>query len=290
MSQYLQLREQNISRNRAALAAIGLDECVGALAAATDKLKAPTKRAAPAATGPTMAPPRSKLPRTCRRKDGASGSFVGAATVTPLASQTPARDDPLPEFVRVAFAADADADAAELPASAARWHSKRHHQHLTVSPSGQSVATTGCAGYGVAIAASASGCHSWLVQAVHHGVGGFGVGLAYPHWKGPFKSIGSASTADAFGVYHSSGAFISQRREHASWGPPYAPGDSVGVQVDTTSGSVTFSVNNQEVGPAPGLVPVGLRKKVELAVQPFMGGVARLLHAPGSRRMQVEPT
>jgi hypothetical protein len=283
MSQYLQLRQANISRNRAALAAIGLDECLGELTAATDtaatgansrlKAKSATKRAAPAAD-PSTALPRSKLPRSCRADSTGPAVFTAA---TAGAASLPVKHDPLPDFVRAAF--DADATYISASSSSTRWHGKRHHQHLTVSQSGQSVATIGCAGYGVALAvtAAATGDRCWLVQSVHHGVGGFGVGLAYSSWRGPFKSLGSADAHDAFGVYHSSGTFISQRREHAAWGPPYAPGDTVGVRVDAHSGSVTFSVNNRDVGTAPGLVPVAFRKTVELAVQPYMGGVARLI-------------
>ena len=170
----------------------------------------------------------------------------------------------------------------------AKWDARKHHQHLTRSPDGSAVATTGVAGYGAALACSVSGCSRLAVRAVRFGVGGFGVGIVRKAGlKAPFKSLGRM--AGSVGVYLCDGTFVTPELGARSFGPPYAEGDLVEVLLRPSKAAgggaktkpkpgartdVVYFVNGQEVGvaaivdaPADGLL---------LAVQPYMGGVAQL--------------
>ena len=109
------------------------------------------------------------------------------------------------------------------------------------------------------------------------GVGGFGVGVVRAAMRPPYKSLGK--TSEAVGVYLAGGTLAMNGSER-EFGPPYEPGDRIGVVLRRTSGSgnagkrdLVFLRNGVEVGVgATGLDPVGL----VLAVQPYMGGVAQL--------------
>ena len=162
------------------------------------------------------------------------------------------------------------------------WDAKRYHQHLTPSPSGRSVATTGVAGYGAALAArrpKKGAQQRWEVRAVRFGVGGFGVGVERAAMKPPYKSLGKGGDALAF--FHSGGGLASAGRPERPFGPAFEPGDRIGLELRAVGGAkkkreAAFSLNGEEVGVAP-LDGVGASEELVLAVQPYMGGVATLL-------------
>jgi hypothetical protein len=177
------------------------------------------------------------------------------------------------------------------------------HQHLTPSPSCRSVATTGVAGYGAALAARRKNDSAdpprWELRAVRFGVGGFGVGVVRASMKAPYKSLGNG-TALAF--YHSSGRLeggAAGARPTSAEVPPIDPGATIGIEVrragvtSATSGGkakaggvtagqrpgareAAFSVNGVAVG-VVALGGAGPKEELNLAVQPYMGGVALLL-------------
>ena len=110
------------------------------------------------------------------------------------------------------------------------------------------VATTGVAGYGVALSSprplpgNGSSSLFWEVCAKAFGVGGFAVGVCDAAWKGPFKSLGRASgSAVLGGAYHSSGFLLTSAHptvdkklassSSSTFGPEFEPGDKIGVLV-----------------------------------------------------------
>ena len=173
-----------------------------------------------------------------------------------------------------------------------RWDRARMHQHLDLSESGRTVVTTGCAGYGAALArrdrggtaevrrrsgggaargedAAAPSVAVWEMEVLAEGVGGFAFGVTAAGTGKPFKSLGSRP--DAW-VLHSSGALLHNRAQ-TPLGPAaeYGAGDAVGVRV-ASSGALSFSLNGK-VLPSGVELPTG---KYLLCVQPYMGGAARL--------------
>ena len=172
-------------------------------------------------------------------------------------------------------------------ASEIGWDQKRHHQHLTVSTTGHSVATTGCAGYGAALAEQGTALHGrklnlryWEIEAVAFGVGGFAVGLARSSWSGPYKSLGNADAVNVIGVYHSNGSFISNRKV-SDYGPAYSEGDIIGVRLHE-NGNLVFFLNGKDLGPTIQTSVKAQQKKSDvfvLACQPYMGGIACIIRA-----------
>ena len=135
---YEELRAQNIRRNKEQLAALGLDVPITLPPASGKK-----RRITDPSEVPTL-PPRSKLPRACRDPHAAA-TAVAISDVPKAATNT--ADRGLPEYIQQAFARDE-----AVPATSTAWSRSNHHQHVTVAPSGRTIATTGCAGYGVALA------------------------------------------------------------------------------------------------------------------------------------------
>ena len=267
-----------------------------------------TATKAPRRTKPKpLPPPRTKRTRACTldtrprtkrtRMDTHEHQFT-----TPIDEEQSADvESGLPDWVLNAFAAEVGQSDTIV-----KWNSKRHHQHLTVSDSGRSVATTGCAGYGAALSESvvltSGGSLLWEVEAKSFGVGGFAVGVAQDQWKGPYKSLGrSASTAaDAFvlgGAYHSSGNLLTSQASTvnkkedsncALWAAPFGPGAKLSVQLEhlineakskqSSTLQVTFLLDGELAGSV--VVPGTIGNRFALAVQPYMGGVAQLLRVP----------
>ena len=152
-----------------------------------------------------------------------------------------------------------------------RWDARRCHQHLTISKQGTSVATTGVAGYGIALCMKPDDEQSWSVRVARLGVGGFAIGMIPRGAKAPYKSLGKRP--DAVGAYHSNGLWTSHGTERP-FGQPYATGDVIDVLLRPTGRGkgreLAFCKNGDEVGVIPG-IPTG---DLVLAVQPYMGGVA----------------
>ena len=265
-SAYEQERERNMKANEEHLKHLGLD--------AVSRVPA-VKRVK-----------RTKIVLQQQRKSPRvllSGECSGAPISTSLQRFTPWEE----EMFRQVEAA--------RPASFDVWDSRRTHQHLTISPTGCAVATTGVAGYGAALCAkrnhSSTLALSWEVRAVRFGVGGFGVGAVRSAMQRPYKSIGKS--ADAIGVYLSSGALAVHGVER-EFGPPYEEGDRIGVVIRPSGGGVdanargsnthsghtvgrkcelAFLLNGREVGVAATALD---GQAVTMAVQPYMGGVALL--------------
>jgi hypothetical protein len=211
LSDYERKRARTIAANEKVLESLGLQK----RPALAEGRSPPAKRhRATTATNPT------------RRS---SRQAPGAAVVSNKTAQTP----PLAWHLQVfadAEEASATGDAGDAHASCAIWDARRLHQHLERSASGRSVATTGVAGYGVALCAqraSADAC-SWEVRAIRFGVGGFSVGVVRAGMRPPYKSLGTA--VDAVGVYLSSGSLRSGGEER-TFGRAYQQGDNIGVML-----------------------------------------------------------
>ena len=261
-SAYEEKRVANIRKNAQVLELLGLNS------AAKDLAKTQTSKRKRKILDDNKAPdsPRAKLPRSCRR-DSIRDEPMFRIQADPFKYE-------LPDYVKAAF----EADNKLVTSPFHKWSSCRHHQHLSISLSGYSVATTGCAGYGVALAQFLSPkllkmC-VWKVECVKLGVGGSAIGLAKQSWKGPYKSLGTTENF-VLGAYHASGNFLSGRCEYP-YGPPYGPGDIIGITIGPNSGTVEFSLNGVSLGP----VPVKVSKKTDylLACQPYMGGIIRIIH------------
>mmetsp|Transcript_33675 Transcript_33675/g.79723 ORF Transcript_33675/g.79723 Transcript_33675/m.79723 type:complete len:280 (-) Transcript_33675:50-889(-) len=247
---------------------------------------------------PAIPPPRARsAARPANKEKRRPGPAEPARKSARLSSETPA----------LAPQAAGTAPPRKPPAAASRWEQRvfaecervdpaarapavfdgrKHHQHLTMSSSSRSVATTGVAGYGAALCAkplsipSAKGKPGEAigdakeVRAVRLGVGGFAVSVVRSAIKPPFKSLGRSP--EALGAYHSSGVLMSAKGERP-FGPEYGPGDRVGVLLRRKAGSLelVFTLNGEEVGVAA--TGIGGTEKLVPAVQPYMGGVALLL-------------
>ena len=165
--------------------------------------------------------------------------------------------------------------------SGGSWSARQHHQHVSLNKTSTVAATTGCAGYGAVLwkaGGKDEGARKWRVEVLHRGTGGFAVGLAKASWKGPFKSLGSSD--NSLGVYHSSGVFKRLGVDKESYAPEYSEGDVVGVEVKVKGkvSEVVFELNGERVGRGrPVNVPAKCAGDYVLAVQPYMGGAARLL-------------
>ena len=260
-SAYERERAQNILANQRKLLALG----IGAqLSVRSAKRLRPSR--ADDSTGKPSAPAR-KSPRSSR---------LAEAVVPP----------PAPLRVREWWEQCFETCESQVPSNSLTvWDTRRHHQHLTRSPTGRVIATTGVAGYGAALTARVHRTKaplSWEVKAVRFGVGGFGVGVARATMKPPFKSLGNHP--DVVGVFLASGSIVSGGIERP-FGPAYAPGDRIGVSLRREVAAegvlkqrheLVFLLNGEEVGVAAS----GLGgEELVLAVQPYMGGVAHLLGA-----------
>ncbi|GMI41075.1 hypothetical protein TeGR_g3740 [Tetraparma gracilis] len=147
---------------------------------------------------------------------------------------------------------------------------------MTKSKHSAAVATTGCAGYGVAVAEPAQSFQV-DVKAVHFGTGGFAVGVVKASWKGPFKSLRKNPNCP-FAI-HCDGTVAQKEKDWAECGlGGYEEGDVVGIFVG--GGKVKVSIDGQVVKQVS--VPKG--ERLALAVQPFMGGVARIVRADVIKR------
>jgi hypothetical protein len=267
-SSYELQRAANIAANKRALDALGLTE---------PQLGTKRSRAKPRVPAP---------PEPTRR------SSRGVAATARVDNQahvpSPAPRSELPPWQLAVFK---EAEAA-IPATSPTpcFDARRHHQHLERSASGRSIATTGVAGYGVALVAKPTAGASfgaWEVVAVRFGVGGFGVGVVRNSMRPPYKSIGKSP--DALGAYLANGSWAHAGVE-VPFGPAYAPGDRIGVTIRPAAWTATkakkvtkatkvareivFFLNGTEVG----AVAASSRgsEELQLAVQPYMGGVALL--------------
>lgn len=173
----------------------------------------------------------------------------------------------VPTYVVEALRSDS-----EKKSSPHRFNETQTHQHVTVSKGGSIVATSGCAGYGGSLVEYDEGVQSWTVRCVRRGTGGFAVGVVNRKWKGPFKSLGKNPNSP--GVYHSSGVLLVNKVER-EFGQVYDQGDTIGVSVEKGKGNrrVEWRLNGEVVGD----VEVDITTEFTLGVQPYMGGVAKLI-------------
>ena len=171
--------------------------------------------------------------------------------------------------------------------TATQWDRRRAHQHLTLSQCGRVVATTGCAGYGAALAkpptaAKQSTALRWDVEVLRLGTGGFAVGVARADTPSPFKSLGNSPAA---WVVHCDGRTMHNRATLFHPGSTFGVGDVISVCLapceEASEGSsavgdrwLCFEKNGVPVG--TGYV-LPAKTAFTLAVQPYMGGAARLL-------------
>ena len=193
-------------------------------------------------------PAREKLPRACNTsasKEAANSSSSACSLPLSLPSTR------IPDWALRAFAEECAVETT----CGCQWDKTHHHQHLTISPSKLMVATTGCAGYGVALSTPRKlekGAAFFEVHAKSFGCGGFSVGIARsPAWRGPYKSLGrvASSAPDAAalgGAYHSSGYLLTHAHPTADkilsasisrWGDTFQPGDRIGVLVQEKRGN-----------------------------------------------------
>ena len=262
LSAYELERAKNIEDNQKVLKKLGLDNCVL-------PPPPPTRTKKKRSTSSSLTEPSRKSTRLSIAGDGSSASVHAAAEKL---------SDITPWEHRVFMECEGrlgHADSTSGPNAV--WDALKHHQHLTRSASGKSIATTGVAGYGAALAKRIGpSCLRWAVRAVRLGVGGFAVGLVKRSMKAPYKSIGRSEHAIA--VYHSSGQLEGDGKEARSFGAEYGAGDVIEVVLRPAAKrahDVVFLLNGAEVGIAARGVP-GLPDGALLAVQPYMGGVALL--------------
>ncbi len=248
MSAYECERERNIAANQAVLRSLGLHE-------------------------PPLPPKsvRSQKKRSRAVRDEKPARRSSRVAATPGEQTKPIPVPRPPPWEREVFAECER--GSKPPGPAASWDARRCHQHLSISSSARSVATTGVAGYGVVVAARGT-VQRWRVLAVRFGVGGFGVGVVRAGWKGPYKSLGS--TAECVGgSYLSSGVLSCQGIERA-YGPAYDEGDVIEVVLRGRGKAreLIFCRNGSELGVAARGIGEG---PLLLACQPYMGGVACLV-------------
>ena len=269
-SSYELQRAANIAANKRALDALGLSE---------PQLGTKRSRAKPRVPAP---------PEPTRRSSRGVAATARVSSSTPAPRSSPAPRSELPPWQLAVFK-EAEAAIPATPPSPC-FDARRHHQHLERSASGRSIATTGVAGYGVALVAKPTAGASfgaWEVVAVRFGVGGFGVGVVRKSMRPPYKSIGKSP--DALGAYLANGSWAHAGVE-VPFGPAYAPGDRIGVTIRPAAWTATkakkvtkatkvareivFFLNGTEVG-AVAASSLG-SEELQLAVQPYMGGVALL--------------
>ena len=275
LSEYEQKRADKVAANQRRLEELGLGG--PSLLSACKSKRAASKRKLP--SKPSSAPSR-KSPR-------------GGAPAKP------AKPASLVDFSRwvVAFFNTLLEKTAGRPPAPSSGDARRCHQHLSISPDGRSVATTGLAGFGVALCRldgvgllvadaplaakkpKSSEGRRWSVRVARLGVGGFGVGVVKGGMKPPYKSIGKS--AAAVGAYHNSGRWTGQGAD-LDFGRPYGEGDVIDVVLRPGAGGkggreVAFCLNGEEVGcvGVPPHLTTGSQDLL-LAVQPYMGGVATL--------------
>lgn len=254
VSAYEKERERNIAANKKVLEALGLEKCVPSPPASK---KIAVKRERQQVVVPTR--------KSSRRLTSSEGS-VASATIPAVETLAD-----IPAWHLDVFKECEEAGGS----SSVMWDPAKHHQHLTRSKGGRSVATTGVAGYGAAIAKRTPNCRRWAIRAVRFGIGGFAIGLVRSGMRPPFKSIGRS--ADAIAVYHCSGQLEGGGKAPRAFGSGYDEGDLIEMALrPAAKGKAHDAVllrNGEEVGVAArGLAA----DTVLLAVQPYMGGVAML--------------
>jgi hypothetical protein len=266
------LRDERVSRNLARLKELGLDQFREEVTTSTSSSNNPKKKKKKRKSeAKPLAEPKRRSTRVI--PSDATKTKSDELHVAASASFTP-EPYSIPSYIRTELSHKAPSPATS---SAPFFDPKRTHQHLTLSADKRTVATTGCAGYGVTLASSAtsnSSTVSFKVNCLHCGTGGFGVGLSAKSWtKPPYKSVGKSKFSP--GVYHSSGCLHVDGRVVERWGPSYGDGDV--VSVTRTKDVVQFALNGANVGKSVRVAKGDTHDYSSLCVQPYMGGVARLL-------------
>jgi hypothetical protein len=298
-SAYELQRLANIEQNHAELKRLGLlaPSVTGTVAAwGVAEDAAPRRRRRAGGAGGPAPKKRQRaalLGRGSRRslRLGASeGQAVGAADNTPVRRPAPVYT---PEFAENSDAVWAQALFSRAAGSKSRssggpWERRRAHQHLTLSPCARVIATTGCAGYGAALAKSPTAAQQpkallWKVEVLRLGTGGFAVGVAHAKLPSPFKSLGNNPAA---WVVHCDGRTLHNRATLSDdeAGSSFDVGDTISILLAPASKGkggtrrLSFEKNGGAVGavcqlPAAAASGGGYT----LAVQPYMGGAALLL-------------
>ena len=316
LTPYEKQREDNIARNHAELARLGLLQAKGGLLPASKKRgkgrASPRGAAAPKKTRVPPAHRDTTPPRRSSRRATAGGRLLVATGTAPTLSSSHIWERPAEshtgEWARRLFS-DASSSATKRyhDGSLGRggWDRRRAHQHLTVSPCGKSVATTGCAGYGACFAVGekiATGnertTRRWDVKILRTGTGGFALGVARADFPKPFKSLGNHPYS---WVLHSRGRLLHNRQtlvEHVAddQGSSFGEGDILSVvvvlcpaQPHSSSSAVHwlhFLRNGKAFGFGAGeqqeqkggaiRIELPRGKQLVLAVQPYMGGAAAI--------------
>lgn len=250
-SDYEIYRESKIARNNARLSSLGL---LDVTTSRTTKNK--RKRTAQSTTTARKSPTR----RSARTK-----TTQASGTVEASFAHAPSLPAHLSSHLSTV-----------LPDPRPKTRFSQYHQHLQVSKDRHTVATTGCAGYGVCTISGSSvgkssgkssgmstrtSSGSFTITPLVFGTGGFAVGLVAAAWRGPYKSLRkNPATAVAwydtgqggsgFDGYHEGDVLV------LAWEKK-----TVRLEINGTV-ATTFAIEEGDY--------VG-------AVQPFMGGVARLL-------------
>lgn len=290
-SAYELQRLANIERNHAELKRLGLlspslASALGAVAVATPR----RRRSAGAAGGPKKKRQQVALggSRRSLRLGGSEGAAAAAQSAAPAPRPVPVYTPEVAEHGDAEWAEALFSRAAEnarrSSSSGGGWERRRAHQHLTLSPCARVIATTGCAGYGAALAKDPTAAQQpkalrWEVEVLSVGTGGFAVGVAQRGLPSPYKSLGNNPGA---WVVHSDGRTLHNRatlRDDEA-GSRFEDGDRVTILLAAaskgTGGSrrLSFERHGRAIGAACLLPAAG---GYTLAVQPYMGGAARLL-------------
>ena len=271
---YEEIRHQNIARNKEILKALGFHTEV--IKASSTPIHKPTKRKLKTHDNEPVKGTRSSKRL---KKDYSEIVF----------KETPQKDNEVSVNYSLGAHLTLKYFRQEKPRihdSSLMWDGRKMHQHLQISRSKRTVATTGCAGYGAILACSqksegyiivgkkpsSSGTAvRWSIEVLTEGTGGFAVGVCLANAKGPFKSMGNRP--DSW-VLHSSGNLLHNRTSVSlkSCQNGYSAGDTIDI-ILTSEGELEFKICEKEIY-ANIVVPSG---KYTLCCQPYMGGVGRII-------------
>ena len=312
-SAYEQQRLANIERNHAELKRLGL--LTPTLRGARPRKRRRVAAAPPAAARAAAADKTSRRSLRLRGSTAPANSPPAPRTV-PLHTSQPAADHGDAEWAQALFSSATAAAAGSIKgrpsvgsSGSGGWDRRRAHQHLTLSRCGRVIATTGCAGYGAALAKPPPAAQQakeeeelrWDVEVLRLGTGGFAVGVAHASMPSPFKSLGNSPAA---WVVHCDGRTLHNRSAlcEDEAGSSFTVGDTITIILQPPAAHATaatkgekgkkgkptrtrqlrFERNGAQIGractvPAVAAAAAGPAAGYCLAVQPYMGGAALLL-------------
>jgi hypothetical protein len=277
---YDELREKNIARNNKVLEEMGFSASRNPIASpdasSSKKKSASSKRWTEHVVVGTRSSKRLKADPAEDVSVGDGGDVQHARAKAPAVT----RANNLEIYSHPALKAF-DKESIVKRRSSLTWDTKKmYNKHLELSSCRREVATTGCAGYGAALACadgaavisekkSGGKAATWSVEMLEEGKGGFSVGVCLANTNAPFKSMGKRP--DSW-VLHNSGLLLHNHGESNWLENGYSVGDVIEIKLSAI-GELSYTINDALVQTTV-IVPPG---KYVLCCQPYMGGACRLL-------------